>query len=345
MNREIRLERFSRSFARPLTVGATAITAREGVYLYSADTAETSTPLAELSPLPAFSVESLADAIHQLELVLAGTAEPTLPSVRFALSCVEARGEISLTGAVAHRPLEVNELLSLATLSEQSAEQVNGVVKNVRARILKIKFPAIAAQMPTQLKTLKLLAAELPENIKFRIDFNGNLLKFPIKTLFEVVEPARIDYLEDPAFSVAELERLDVPFSIAADDLFLPAENRKRILENPKVKTVVLKPQQIGSYEDLESLVAQCQSSGKRVTLTSLLETEVGLRHCFLFAQRLRKRFELEPCGFLTLDLFESYEEIFEQTELGNAGLFVRLSVPSPGQTGSQRRSERQSFD
>ena len=140
-----------------------------------------------------------------------------------------------------------------------------------------------------------------------------------------MIDPIRVDYLEDPAFSVEELERLKLPYSIAADDLFLPAENRQRILENPYVKTVVLKPQQIGSYEDLENLVAQCRSSAKRVTLTSLLETEVGLRHCFLFAQRLRQRFELEPCGFLTLDLFESYEDIFEQTAEGSAGLFVRL--------------------
>jgi L-alanine-DL-glutamate epimerase-like enolase superfamily enzyme len=118
--------------------------------------------------------------------------------------------------------------------------------------------------------------------VSLRLDLNGTLATSEAESVLSRLEAFHLEYVEQPvaeAASVADLARLRrlarVP--IAADESVTDLAAGRALLDADAVDAVVVKPARVGGVGEGAALVELAAQAGVPVTVSTLLETGVGL--------------------------------------------------------------------
>jgi O-succinylbenzoate synthase len=219
----------------------------------------------EVAPLPGVHRESVDECLAALA-AWSGDDAPALvdrwpPSLAFGVSVALA---LAAGEPILSRPLRqavgVNELA------------IDGAMPSATARTVKVKVGRGAIE--DERRHLEAILRERP-NARLRIDANRALTLESAKRLFDGLDPARIDYLEEPLATPLELPSLHFAtgLSIALDESLHEAAHRAALETAPGVVAHVVKPTLIGSIRALRARAERTARQQLRTTVTSTFES------------------------------------------------------------------------
>ncbi|AIR67303.1 o-succinylbenzoate synthase [Cedecea neteri] len=229
----------------------------------------------EISPLPGFSQETLAEAQAQVERWLAlwvadeSTPLPEIPSVAFGLSCALAEAGDSLPQAADYRaaPLCTGDpdelILALAQMPGEKIAKVKvGLYEAVRDGMV-----------------VNLLLEAVPE-LRLRLDANRSWTPLKAQQFAKYVNPdhrSRIDFIEEPCKTREQSREFsrETGIAIAWDESLREADFT--FTAEPGVSAVVIKPTLTGSLDKVREQVAEAHRLGLNAVISSSIESSLGL--------------------------------------------------------------------
>jgi L-alanine-DL-glutamate epimerase-like enolase superfamily enzyme len=240
------------------------------------------------------------------------------PSLRFALEGLETLAKPG--------PQRVR---SNAVLRWEGSAETRAQVESARRAgygVCKIKIgPGDWAPLLDLLET----AADL----RFRLDANLSLDENSLAGLARGLESRallnRVEYLEEPFQGAWQRESLrGLPLPLAADESAPDLAAAERLLEAPNPPAVfIVKPTVAGGLQSLDAPLARLRKTGRKVVITSALETEPGRRALLAHLSRGNA----ETSGLSTGHLFRD-NFLADQAEW--------TSVPPPSELESRALAE-----
>jgi len=229
----------------------------------------------EISPLPGFSLESLAEAEAALLAWVNAWREgispalPDMPSVAFGISCALAELDGTLPDAADYRaaPLcsgDPDELFeSLAAMPGEKVAKVKvGLYEAVRDGMV-----------------VNLLLEAIPD-LRLRLDANRAWTPLKAQQFAKYVNPDyrdRIAFLEEPCKTRDDSRAFAQETGIAiAWDESLREANFEFVAE-PGVTALVIKPTLTGSLDKVREHVAATHALGLTAVISSSIESSLGL--------------------------------------------------------------------
>ncbi|MBL9119453.1 MAG: o-succinylbenzoate synthase [Phycisphaerae bacterium] len=260
----ISIARYRSRLRTPMRFGGETFQEREGFFVAMEGPAGIG--IGEVAPLPGVHRESLDRCLAALA---SSGGEPRLdhpPSLAFGLDIARA---FAYGDPVLCRPLRpsvgVNELLADGGRPSGSARTVKVKVGRGPIELERAMLAEIIAACP---------AARL------RIDANRSLTLDEAKKLFEGLDPARVEYLEEPLSLPLELPALHFAtgLSIALDESLHEPRLRAALETAPGVVAHVIKPSLIGGILAVRERAERTARQGLRTTVTSTFESSYTLR-------------------------------------------------------------------
>lgn len=275
---------FIRKLKKPFKNGAFSIKERKGYVFKHTDGQQTF--YSEASPLPGLSLESIEDIKNG----------KTCPSLEFALSTLQ---EDKL-----YHPIKLSAVIGL-----DDTQKTFDAIKN-GFKTFKLKISPENQEVCLEL--MENLKIQYPD-LKLRLDANGTFTLDQMKRLLMTLENFQIEYFEDPLKNLDEVDKLRKlsPIPLAVDN---PLHSLGQIEEliNLPFQYYILKPSLIGSLGDIHKLVAKIEEKKKHFILSSLFETEIGLRKIYELASHYNTGMDQ---GLATLSYFSDHFHV-DQPEM-----------------------------
>lgn len=289
---------FTLPFQTVFKTGTGDFLQRSGILIHFRDSSDEI--LAEASPLPGFSAESLADVknacdtyhrdietfllsdftVNQFRSFL--NTLPDLPSLQFALSylglqVLSQRKKIPfhlLLERPLNRKLQVNDVIGAGT-TESICKQIKKSIKQ-GFRTIKIKVPDPSVQLANCLNDLH---KSHPE-IRYRLDANQ---KWPLQKLEEwssLFEHPPVEYVEEPV-SLHQLTELPeilarCKLPVALDESVSSLPNLTTVLNHHPQLMFIIKPSFFGNLFDLVETISRFRTLLNRIVITTSIESRVG---------------------------------------------------------------------
>ncbi|MEQ4690483.1 MULTISPECIES: o-succinylbenzoate synthase [Providencia] len=255
----------------------------------------------EISPLPEFSRETLAEATEEAKQKLAEwvSGQPLidslLPSVAFGCSCAlaELSGELPEQADYRKAPLcsgDPDDLI--LRLDAMEGEKI--------AKVKVGLYEAVRDGMVTN------LLLEAVPDLKLRLDANRSWTRAKAEGFAKYVNPEyrhRIDFLEEPCKTREESLQYaaDTGIAIAWDESV--REANFKVEAQAGVAAIVIKPTLTGSLTYCRQLVTEAHQHGLQAVISSSIETSFGLTQLARIAHQLTPH---TIPGLDTLDLIQS---------------------------------------
>ena len=270
---EWRLWSYRLPLVRPLHWGGVRRTDREGLLLGLLHPSE-GWRYGEAAPLPGFSPESLDQARANLQALLRGEAREACASAWHALdSAWELGGETPA-------PLAINALVEGALSAMPAAAQAARGYSAVKVKCALSDPQAMAARV-------RRLAAELSPGTRLRVDANRVFPPGEATEFLRLIEDLPVEYVEEPCDRPAFLPRLaelsHVP--LALDESLREAPDALPALL-ACARALVIKPAWTGRLSETRRHLDFARRNGLTATLSSALESAVGLRNLAVLAHR-----------------------------------------------------------
>ena len=207
--------------------------------------------------------------------------------------------------------------------------QVNGIYQltnNKNYRFIKIKCGF--RNLYDELKLLESLTNQYGDDVSFILDLNQSYdLSKAIRFLKEI-NKFNIAYIEQPLKKdnfkdLAEL-RYHSEIPIALDESISDINSINSILHFNAADIMIIKPQSMGGFFDIEKAVQLIKDSGKKVTISSSLEGKIGR----FASMHLASANQIEgPCGLALEKIYANENEIFPCISNGVATLSDRYGL------------------
>ena len=261
-------------FARAIVGGAT----REVAFLRIEDDITGRVGFGECAPLPRLHRESLDDELSAIEDWMDGIREvdELPPSAAFAVSCALATSAGFASGIV--RDAEVAGFFggTAAELTDGEAARLRGM------RSVKLK---IGRASPDDDRALLARALTALPNARLRLDGNRRMSLAACTEVLRGIDPARVEYLEEPIADPSELVALSYQtgMPVALDELVVDASPSARALREELAATKcvaawVLRMSAIGSLDAVHDRAAEAARCGADVVLSTAYESSYSLR-------------------------------------------------------------------
>ncbi|MEY2694254.1 MAG: o-succinylbenzoate synthase [Actinomycetota bacterium] len=200
-----------------------------------------------------------------------------------------------------------------ATLPAVDGEAIAAVLSRFGSfDTVKIKVAEAGQSIEQDLARVAAVRTLYPE-AQIRLDANGG---YSVTEALRVAELAgELDYLEQPCRTIGELAELRVKLAgvtrIAADESVRKVEDPMAVVYAGAADVLVLKAQPLGGVTRALAIASEC---GLPVTVSSALETQVGLNAGLAFATALGGD---TAHGLGTLSLFEDVD-VFSKEALAS---------------------------
>ena len=255
--------------------------------------------------LPTLPGRRLADVIVSLPL-------PTqTPAARHALESALLDLLSQLAGVPLRRRLSPDAVDCLpvngsaGTLDEQALDRCLELTEQ-GFRILKLKVGLTTVDQ--EIRQLQQLCRRLPGRISLRLDANGAWSPSEAQRFLDEIAGLAIESLEEPLAEPthAGLLRLQNATRIAlALDESLARFPRARLLKEPPVARLILKPTVLGGILPALNLAVQAAKAGLQTLVTSTLESALGLQAAAQLAAALPRSTAPLAQGLATGSWFE----------------------------------------
>ena len=249
---------------RPIPVGGVSWTERP-VVLIRAEDSEGRTAWGEAAPLDGYGSDTLADVLDALSQP-EWTRTNELPSLVCALETAHMGLAACRGKGVFGLPQDEPALTNLTPAALGADGSLEG------ATHVKIKVGRGGSQVDTDIERIRILSARYPD-LQIRLDGNGLLTRDDALRLIEGLEGLynRIDFFEEPWRGGFDQDiRGVLPVPVAIDESL--AEDNWQCAD-----VCILKPSLMGSPAATMALARRVQAAGRRVTVSSAFESQVGM--------------------------------------------------------------------
>lgn len=290
--REIKYKKFHFNLANPIKTSGHSISQRE-VLIIKAISKNNRIFLGEVSPLPGFSKESIANcenklselsgdrALHLDEIKTFTKKLAEFPSLLFGLQQIIFGAESGIDkNLLKQKRIKLNALVGINKESETLKKISNFVEQGfdtIKLKIGRHKFE-------NDYKIIEKIDYEFENKIKLRLDNNGS---WDIKRAVEYINRLskfNIQYIEQPVNNIKDLFYLAniSEISLAADESVVNYSEARKIIESGLIKFVVLKPSiRMGLFDSLQ-IIELANKSNVNAIVTTSFETAVA-RSSMLF--------------------------------------------------------------
>ncbi|MCK5124778.1 MAG: o-succinylbenzoate synthase [candidate division Zixibacteria bacterium] len=327
--KSVEIRPFVRRFVKPLITSFGAVSERIGFYIY-VKTFNEIIGRGEISPLPSYRNESLGKTeklLRTFSNTLPGTeldneVEPISDFcakisqdnsyLQFGIESALYDAASRVEGFPLCRWLNLKSKMTvpvncLLTLPIENIEQTASDINSRGYQAVKIKVGC--QNINDEIEGVKQLSQHLNNAISIRLDANkGWNYEESLKALKELSD-CPIEYLEEPGCqSVEQIQSLrdETGVGIALDESLGSLEKCLLAAESDLCDVIILKPAVLGGLANTIKAYNKITELGKKVVVTSMLETEIGLASQLHVCASLSET--LPPCGLDTLNLFEKPE-------------------------------------
>ena len=262
---------------RPIKTPVEILSHREGFLLHA--TAEDGREgWGEVAPLSGFSRESLVEAENELRFIVKNHGEElreytsSLSSVQFGID--QCLAEIKSSRFLPkQKKIAVNYLLS-GEPDDVLDQAKTGLRKGYSCFKLKVGKTEVEADI----ELVSSLRNELRKEAKLRLDANRAWALNDALRFGKAMEPDWIDYIEEPLGNPNDLASFheQTGLKVALDESLMEP-GAEKFFAAPEIDALVLKPSLLGGLRRAQYWIAHGQRFGKRITVTSLFESGVGL--------------------------------------------------------------------
>lgn len=291
---------YSLPFLKPFEIAKTIYKERRGLYL-RLETSDGIFGIGEAAPLPGFSVENTDDVQKELEKIckslvnfeFLGIGEiqqyilglqyssPALSAVEHALLSAflkESGNDASiLFPSGANTVIPVNTAIGILDIKE-TRKRVEDAIKS-HYSVIKLKVGR--ADVADDIKIVKEVLIISDSVVTIRLDANGCWDKD--KALFFLDSIGnKIEYIEQPVSALDDLYWLQdrTEILIAADESIIHHETAKSVVEDGKLKVLIIKPLLLGGFFRSIDLIVSAQQRGMQCVVTTALESAIGRKMC-----------------------------------------------------------------
>lgn len=278
--------RFTLPLTEPLPLRGQSVTQRIGL-LVRAEHADGRVEWGEISPLPGFSREGLADTMRQARAVL--TLREDGLTTADALDRIDAAPSVRCGYEQALSPVAKRD--SIATfnaLLTGTPERIRALADRAKARGYKaVKVKVGRRSVAEDIALVRDLAARLGPGIALRLDAN-RAWTFPEAQEFgENLLDVPIAYLEEPLQEMRDAPLLaDITGIRIALDETLTSVKPELLRAYHFARAVVLKPMLLGWNRSL-AFAEAAKALDMTVVVSAAFETGLGLRHLATLAPSL----------------------------------------------------------
>jgi O-succinylbenzoate synthase len=255
----------------------------------------------EISPLPGFSREGLADTMRQARAVLAKREDGL--SVEEALDAIDAAPSVRCGYEQALWPVEkLAPIVTFNALLTGTPERVRMLADRAKARGYKaVKVKVGRRSVEEDLALVRDLSKRLGPEIDLRLDANRAWTFTEAQDFAEGLLDMPVAYLEEPLKEMRDAPLLaDITGLRIALDESLSQIDPERLRAYHYAKAIVLKPMLIG-WKRSQEFAAAAEALGMDVTVSAAFETGIGLRHLATLAPTLSD----SPAGLDTYRFLE----------------------------------------
>ncbi len=290
--------KFQQPFKRDFKTANTFFMSRDGFYL-KLILRNGEIRYGEAAPLFGFSSESVEEVAANLKTashkkILAQYEQEALPAslqMAFDAALLDIIGKKT-------EPLELNAVFDLGASLASIKNKVDAGFRSLKFKI----SPAVAEPMALLLYEI---TAILGEKIKIRLGANSSFSFSEAQKFLQQLKNIPIEFIEDlllpsdTSFCFALQKETNIPHFT---DQNLQNSFEEKI-NSPAFQGFVIKPSCFGGLKKTERAIKSIESQGKKVVLSSALETELGILSLLNFSLLLEGK--SSAFGFDTLHLFE----------------------------------------
>ena len=292
------------NFSRPLQTAKGAITRRSGIWIAYSD--EQDSYFGEAAPLPGFSTETIEEVeafLHSaprsidryLKAGMDVSPDRTIgswietfqnlseiwgnlrppPSLYFACDTILFQHWLQNRGL----PLQAVSLNALASSYPQAEKAWMDGFKTIKVKI--------GIDLDRELDLLKQIRSDFPM-LKLRLDANQSMSRDKAIQFLPRLSAFDPEYLEEPCQNPDDLmDDLTGIVPLAADESVRTLKDVQRELLSIRFQTFVIKPMICGGLGDCLSMIALAHDAGRKVVLSSSLDTGLARRMYALLASQL----------------------------------------------------------
>ena len=293
------LHPFRLALQAPLLTGGVSIRFRAGFLVSLAEDGVTG--WGEASPLPGWSRNSLLETEVALRSALDGIGEGGEAALDTVVGDLQdaPHARAGVTGAWADLQARragrrlAEYLAAEGTPAPRSEVAVNALVTApdpsaveqaaggaVEAGFTAVKLKVGAAHPAVDADRVRAARAGLGPGVELRLDANGAWDRATALQVLDRVQGCNIAYCEEPVAGIeamADVGRFS-PVPVAADESIRGEVDAVRALDRG-VRILVVKPQALGGPDVALSIAARAHRAGASVTVTSFLDSGVGVAH------------------------------------------------------------------
>jgi len=331
--REFKYFPFSLNFRTPFQTSSQIITQRNGFIISISDELGNSV-FGECSPLPGFNYESINDAERILKglqyQIIGFSVEENLTAISNLLSEFKLVPSIvfALEQAIVSLCVKRNKNFIAESFGDtNSIIQVNAVVgfdktDNILTKIeekVKNGFSTFKLKIgrnnfEDDFNLVKNVREKFGESIKIRLDANGKWYEENANANLDRLFQFNIQYIEEPCNGINILNKLSdtSPIPIAIDESVRSIEDTAQIINDSKIKFIVLKPMILGGVISSLELIKEAEKRNKNVVISSSFESAVGRSALVLLASAANHLFAhgLDTSEYFERDICKDPHEV-----------------------------------
>lgn len=193
-----------------------------------------------------------------------------------------------------------------ATVPAVAAEEVPAILERFgRCRAVKVKVAERGQRLDDDVARVDAVRRAVGRAVAVRVDANGGWGVDEAVEALRALAPFELDYAEQPVPDVDGLvevrRRMAGRIAIAADESVRRATDPLRVARRGAADRIIVKAQPLGGVERAAAIVGAC---GLPATVSSALETSVGLAMGAQLALRIGAEHAIAPAGLGTASLF-----------------------------------------
>jgi len=277
--------------AAELAPGSVVQVAPAGRGLFVRVASDGRTGWGECSPLPARSIETLADCRRALTSQDPVAATATLPAARFALDT--ARHDLEASHAGCSVAELVAELVAAPALEALDTSQVVELGGSASERCWKVKIGL--GEFERELAVLIAMRERDPE-VRLRLDVNRRWPADRVAEYLERVAVLDLEWVEEPASASQVCAMGPAPVAIALDESCADEPDATRAaIEAKRAAFVILKPALLGGFAPVRAWAAHARRAGAVPIVSHLFDGPISLAACAELARALAREGDPAP--------------------------------------------------
>ena len=238
--------------------------------------------LNELSQKNSFEISNSLEEVFEQINSLSG-----LPTIQFALEQIFITSMLKENNTLLNNSLNEKEIKVNAVIGIESFVSAQEKLKTLIDYGYKvIKLKTSDDNFDELLNLISWTIDELQAKVKFRIDPNQSWNVKDTILRSEQLALLPVEYIEQPVKEFDELIETSLRSSIpiAADESVRTIDDAEKIINNSKVKFIVIKPALFGGIGKILHLKKMIENKDVNIVVSSAFESNIGRKHLILTA-------------------------------------------------------------